>query len=44
MVANILDGKALGLELQEALQLRVKQLIKGGTYPNAVRLIHSCLS
>lgn len=33
MAANILDGKALGLELQEALRVRVKQLITGGIHP-----------
>lgn len=33
MATNILDGKALGLELQEALQVRVKQLIAIGMHP-----------
>jgi methylenetetrahydrofolate dehydrogenase (NADP+)/methenyltetrahydrofolate cyclohydrolase len=33
MVTNILDGKALGLELQADLQLRVRQLAAGGIEP-----------
>lgn len=33
MAINILDGKALGFELQEALQVRVKQLIVIGIHP-----------
>ena len=33
MSADILDGKALGLELQETLQVQVKQLIAAGTHP-----------
>jgi methylenetetrahydrofolate dehydrogenase (NADP+)/methenyltetrahydrofolate cyclohydrolase len=33
MVTNILDGKALGLELQADLQVRVRQLAAGGIEP-----------
>ena len=33
MVANILDGKALGLELQADLQVRVRQLAVRGIEP-----------
>ncbi|MHB0991813.1 MAG: bifunctional methylenetetrahydrofolate dehydrogenase/methenyltetrahydrofolate cyclohydrolase FolD [Burkholderiales bacterium] len=33
MVDNILDGKVLGLKLQEALKIRVKQLVERGTNP-----------
>ncbi|PUA17757.1 bifunctional methylenetetrahydrofolate dehydrogenase/methenyltetrahydrofolate cyclohydrolase FolD [Glaciimonas sp. PCH181] len=33
MASNILDGKALGLELQDALQLQVKKLTAAGTIP-----------
>ena len=33
MASNILDGKALGLELQDALQAQVKKLTAAGTIP-----------